>query len=123
MNMHPAHAYIIDDDRSFGISLKRLLDARGIPAEYFKSARSFLDSVPSGQHGWAIVDIHMPECDGFALIDKMHELHFDMPVIVITGQAQAYGRDLAMQKGALGYLQKPFSEESLLELMNQDREI
>jgi FixJ family two-component response regulator len=30
----------------------------------------------------------MPECDGFALIDKMLELHYEMPVIVITGQAQ-----------------------------------
>jgi FixJ family two-component response regulator len=122
MNMTPTHAFIIDDDCSFGISLKRLLDARGIPAEYFRSARSFLDSVPAGQHGWAIVDIHMPECDGFALIDKMHELHFEMPVIMITGQAQADGRDLALQKGAAGYLQKPFAEESLLELMNRGRE-
>jgi FixJ family two-component response regulator len=121
MNMHPAHAYIIDDDRSFGVSLKRLLDARGILADYFRSARSFLDSVPAGQHGWAIVDIHMPECDGFALIDKMHELHYEMSVIVITGQAQAEGRDLALQKGAVGYLQKPFAEESLLELMSQGR--
>jgi FixJ family two-component response regulator len=121
--MTPTHAFIIDDDCSFGISLKRLLDARGIPSEYFRSARSFLDSVSAGQQGWAIVDIHMPECNGFALIDKMHELHFDMPVILITGQSQTDARELAMKKGAVGYLQKPFSEESLLELMNQDREI
>jgi FixJ family two-component response regulator len=119
MNTPPAHFYIIDDDQSFGRSLKRLLKARGFLADYFGSARSFLDSIHPGQHGWAIVDIHMPECNGVALIDKMHELHYDMPVIVITGQAQADARDLAMEKGAIGFLQKPFSEESLLELIQK----
>ena len=119
MNTPPVHFYIVDDDQSFGKSLKRLLNARGFPADYFGSARSFLDSIHPGQHGWAIVDIHMPECDGFALIDKMHELRYDMPVIVVTGQAQADARDLAMEKGAVGFLQKPFSEESILELINK----
>jgi FixJ family two-component response regulator len=119
MNMPPAHFYIVDDDQSFGKSLKRLLNARGFPADSFGSARSFLDSIHPGQHGWVIVDIHMPKCDGFALIDKMHELRYDMPVIVVTGQAKADARDLAMQKGAVGFLQKPFSEESILELINK----
>ena len=122
MNTPPVHFYIVDDDQSFGKSLKRLMNAKGFPADYFGSARSFLDSIHPGQHGWAIVDIHMPECDGFALIDKMLELHYDMPVIVITGQAQANARDLAMQKGAVGFLQKPFSEESLLELIQKGKE-
>ena len=122
MNTPPVHFYIVDDDQSFGKSLKRLMNAKGFPADYFGSARSFLDSIHPGQHGWAIVDIHMPECDGFALIDKMLELHYDMPVIVITGRAQANARDLAMQKGAVGFLQKPFSEESLLELIQKGKE-
>jgi two-component system, LuxR family, response regulator FixJ len=113
------HFYIVDDDLSFCKSLQRLLNARGVPADCFGSAQSFLDSVPPGQLGYAIVDIHMPECDGFGLMDKMHEMHYEMPVIMITGQTQADTRDVAMQKGALGFLQKPFSEESLLELLGK----
>jgi len=122
MNLPPAHFYIVDDDKSFGRSLKRMLNARGFPADYFGSARSFLDSIHPSQHGWVIVDIHMPECNGFALMDKMHELHYGMSMIVITGEAQADARDLAMQKGAVGFLQKPFSEESLLELIQKEKE-
>jgi len=116
MTEHPPQFYIVDDDQSFGKSLKRLLNARGMYAEYFGSAQSFLDSVPSSQNGCAIVDIHMPECDGFGLMDKMQQMHYGMPVIIITGQTLLDSRDLAMQKGAVGFLQKPFSEESLLEL-------
>ena len=119
MNIPSPHFYIVDDDLSFGKSLKRLLNAMGIAADYFGSAQFFLDSVPPSQRGYAIVDIHMPECDGFALVDKMHELNYCMPVIMITGQTQADSRDLALQKGAVGFLQKPFSEDSLLELVNK----
>src|SRR5512135_2209187 len=89
--------WIVDDDLAFGKSLRRLLNARGIPAEYFGSAQSFLDSVPPGQCGYAIVDIHMPGCDGFCLLKKMRDLNYDMPVIIITGHADSSAKDLAMK--------------------------
>lgn len=117
MNVHSARCFIVDDDLSFGKSLRRLLNAEGIPADYFVSAQSFLDSVHPGQHGYVIVDIHMPDLDGFALMDKMRELRYVMPAIVITGQTQADTRDLALNRGAVGFLQKPFSVESLMEVM------
>ena len=64
--------YIVDDDLSFGRSLKRLLNARGLAADCFSSAQSFLDSVSHNQmEGIAIVDINMPGCDGFQLMDKI----------------------------------------------------
>jgi FixJ family two-component response regulator len=116
-----SHFYIVDDDQSFGKSLKRLLNAKGFSADYFGSAQSFFDSIPPSQHGYAVVDIHMPDCDGFALIDKMRDLHYDMLIIVVTGDAQADARDIAMQKGAVGFLQKPFSDGSLLELLDKTR--
>jgi two-component system, LuxR family, response regulator FixJ len=113
-----SNIYIVDDDLSFGKSLRRLLNARGFSADCFGSAQSFLDSVPPGQQGYAVVDIHMPECDGFCLIDKMNALHYKMRIVVITGRAPDDARELALRKGTLGLLQKPFSEESLLELLN-----
>jgi len=111
--------WIVDDDLPFGRSLKRMLNARGVPAEYFGSAQSFLDSVPPGQPGFAIVDIHMPCCNGFGLMKKMQELHYGMPVIVITGHVESQQRELAMKHGAIGFLQKPFAEESLMELIDK----
>ena len=111
--------FIVDDDQSFCRSLKRLLNGLGAFADCFYSAQSFLDSVLPGQHGYAIVDIHMPDGDGLELMNKMKEMHYRMPVIIITGQPRTESRDIAMQKGALGFLQKPFGEESLLELIEK----
>jgi two-component system, LuxR family, response regulator FixJ len=120
MEMSAAHFYIVDDDLSFGKSLKRLLNARGMRADYFGSAQSFLDSIPPDQRGYVLVDIHMPDVNGFTLMTRMREMNYRMRVIIITGQPQADNRNLALEGGALGFLQKPFSEDSLLELVKQD---
>lgn len=119
MVTHRPRIFIVDDDVSFGKSLVRLLRARGFLAEHFSSAQSFLDSILPDQPGIAIVDIHMPGCDGFILFDKMTERHYEMSVVFVTGQAQTDDRDLALHKGAKGFLLKPFSEESLLELLQE----
>jgi len=111
--------WIIDDDLSFGKSLRRMLNARGLAAEYFGSAQSFLDSVLPGQSGCAIVDVHMPVIDGFGLLKKMRELRYDMSVIIVTGHADNDARDRAIQSGAGGFLRKPFSEESLMEMVGK----
>ena len=117
MGQERINVFIVDDDRSFGRSLKRLLNARGIAADYIESAAAFLDTVPSGQNGIAVVDIHMPECDGFELMERMHDMRYRVPVILITGRAEGVTRDIAFQRGAVGFLQKPFSERSLLDLI------
>lgn len=111
---------IVDDDLSFGRSLKRMLNAMGIAAEYFGSAQSFLDSVPSDHFGYAVVDLHMPGCDGLGLLKKMQEFRYAMPVIVVTGHANnTQARELALRSGAVGYLQKPFCGEALMELVHK----
>lgn len=122
MGVSSNRIFIVDDDRSFGRSLKRLLNARGIPSEYFASADHFMDSVPSGQQGIAIVDIHMTGCTGFELMKKMRGMHYHMPVILISGRTEGYSRDIALQRGAVGFLQKPFNEQTLLDLIQEVEE-
>ena len=70
--------FIVDDDKSFGRSLKRLLNTSGKAAGCFESARALLDSVPSGQKGIAVAHIHIPDCDGFGLMDKMHNMNYQI---------------------------------------------
>ena len=112
------HVSIIDDDLSFGASLKRLLNALGISADSFPSARSFLDAVPPDRDGEiAVVDVQMPEVDGFSLMDIMRTRGYRTPVIMITGQEKATTGQLALEKGAIGFLAKPLDEQALLTLI------
>ena len=109
--------YIVDDNT--GISPHRMLNSREIEASYSKSAGAFLGSVSRGRRRIAVVDLRMPECDGFSLMEKMYALHYDIPVIVITGQTLSDSRETTMQRGTVGFLEKPFDEESLLALIEQ----
>lgn len=113
--------FIVDDDRSFRRSLQRLLNSRGFTASSFESAWAFFDSVPPGQKGIAIVDINMPLFDGFSLMDEMTALRYDMPVILITGHTNPDSRTRAMNQGAVGFLQKPFQERSLMALIDEQK--
>ena len=113
------NVFVVDDDCSFRKSLQRMLQSRGMSVCCFESASAFLDSVPSGQTGIAIVDIHMELQDGFSLLDKMKTLGYTIPVILITGQADSSSRDMAMDRGAVGFLQKPFLERSLMSLIEE----
>lgn len=113
MIKHLLPIFIIDDDRSYGSSLEFMLNCRDMSATWFESAHSFLDSIPAGQKGIAIIDIHLP-LGGFWLFDQMKELGYTMPVIFITGQTGPDTRDVAMGRGAAGFLQKPFLASSLL---------
>jgi FixJ family two-component response regulator len=119
MNQQPSHIYIVDDDSEYRKSLRRLLFSKGFFAEDFSSAQTFLDSVPVNcKKGILLLDLRMPGMDGFALQKKMNELRTPLQIIFITADAQPGDRDRAMQNGAAGFLQKPFNEESLFELMD-----
>ena len=118
MNKTPLHIYVVDDDEKFCQSLKRLLLSAGYFVESFSSAQCFLDSVPVDyKAGILILDLRMPGMDGFALQKKMNELKSDLQIIFITADAQPGYRDRAIKAGAIGFLQKPFQEESLFELI------
>lgn len=112
------HVYIIDDDISFGRSLKRLLQSSDIAADCFVSAEEFLSYTNLDlDNGFAIIDFNMPGCNGFALMDRMHALGWKMPAIIISGQANVVSADEALKRGAKGFMHKPLDEKMLLDLI------
>ena len=122
--MEKPHIYVVDDDDAFRKSLKRLLCSIGYFAEVFSSAQCFLDSVSDyHQKDLLILDLRMPGMDGFQLQKKLKELRSEMDIIFITADARTGDRDHAIRSGAIGFLQKPFQDESLLDLIKQAMEI
>ena len=109
--------YIVDDDESVRIALSRLIKSSGYIAETFNSAQSFLDSIPPDTRGILILDIRMPDIDGFQVQKKLNALYSKLQIIFITAHAQSGDRERAMEAGAKGFLQKPFSDQSLLDLI------
>ena len=67
-----------------------------------------------------ITDVHMPEMDGLTFIRYVKQSQFkDVPIIVLTTEAQGSMKDKGRELGATGWLIKPFKREQLLELVER----
>ena len=108
---------IVDDDQSFREALQSLLTLIGFRAAIFTSARNFLDSPQFPNVSCAILDVSMPGMDGLELQQHLVATH-RIPVIFITDVRDAKTREQALRAGAVSFLNKPFSEETLIDALN-----
>ena len=108
---------IVDDDQSFREALESLLTLIGYRTAIFSSARDFLDSPQFPSVSCAILDVSMPGMDGLELQRYLVATH-PIPIIFITDLRDAKTREQAVRAGAISFLNKPFSEETLLNALN-----
>jgi len=108
------YVYIVDDDRDVRRSLSFMLGASQMHSHPFGSGEDFLDAVPDLQPGCVLLDLRMPKMDGFQVLDELAKREVDWPVIVMTGHGEVPIAVRAMKAGALDFVEKPFSEASLM---------
>src|SRR5258708_27378418 len=108
---------IVDDDQSFREALDSLLTLIGFRSAIFASARDFLDSPQFPSVSSAILDVSMPGMDGLELQRHLVATH-PIPIIFITDLRDAKTHEQALRSGAISFLNKPFSEETLIDALN-----
>ena len=106
---------VVDDDESVRKSMQRLLRSIGFEVKTFPCALDFLHQGALHDHGCVIMDVRMPEMNGLDLQKRLSDSGVSLPVIFITAYEDPGARAQAMQEGALAFLQKPFSDSSLME--------
>lgn len=104
---------IIDDDEAVRDSVAFLLESDGWKVRTHVSAEDFLAAPPEGCR-CVVTDVRMPGMDGVTLVRKLKERDFAAPVIVMTGHGDVPVAVSAMKEGAVDFLQKPFSDETML---------
>ncbi len=118
MSTNKRQIYIVDDDESVGRALKLLMMTYGFAVEIFSSAENFFSAVTNSMPGCLILDIHLPGLNGWEAKRKLAESGSDRKVIFITADKEDGLKERALKTGALGYLQKPFNDQELVELTN-----
>ena len=108
---------VVDDDQSFREALESLLKLIGFRTATFASARNFLDSPELPNVSCAILDVSMPGMDGLELQRHLAATH-PIPIIFITDLRDAKTREQAVRTGAISFLNKPASEETLIDALN-----
>lgn len=107
---------LIDDDAGVREATASLLRSLCYDVRSFESGRSFLDWVGLGDSvRCAIIDVMMPEIDGFELHRRLLESGHCFPVIFLTALADTATRTRVRESGAHGILTKPCSERRLVD--------
>lgn len=114
-----AIVFVVDDDLSVREGLERLLKAVGWRVQTFASAQEFLahrkESVPS----CLVLDVGLPDLSGLDLQKQIMEANKEIPIVFITGHKDVPTSVRAMKAGAVEFLVKPFSEQDLLDSIQE----
>jgi FixJ family two-component response regulator len=105
---------IVDDDDSVRTALKSLIDSVGFRAEVFGSGEEFLKSPCLAQTDCLIADVRMPGMSGLELQERLHDAGSSVPIVFISAHDDKEAQARGLRGGAIAFLQKPFSEDSLL---------
>lgn len=107
--------FVVDDEEPMRNALRRLLSSAALPAQTFSSAAEFLEKYERRGPGCLVLDLHMPRMTGLELQKELQSRGITLPIIFLTGAGSVPQAVSAMRAGAVDFLEKPFSNEELVE--------
>ena len=111
--------YVVDDDEAVRDSLQWLLEGKDYRVRCFDSAESFLSRYDAREVACLIVDVRMGGMTGVELQERLIERRSPLPIVFITGHGDVPMAVNTMKKGAMDFIQKPFNEEELVNLVER----
>jgi CheY-like chemotaxis protein len=110
-----ARILAVDDEPVVLDSFRKILVVAGYAIDTVESGREALGLVQKHKYDFVFTDLKMPEMDGLDVVKGVKHFSPETDVIVITGYATIESAVNAMKFGALDYVQKPFTEDELVE--------
>ena len=111
--------YVVDDDEAVRDSLQWLLEGQDYRVRCFESAEAFISRYDPREVACLIADIRMSGMSGMELQDRLIDRQSPLPIVFITGHGDVPMAVASMKKGALDFIQKPFNEIQLLQLVER----
>jgi FixJ family two-component response regulator len=105
---------VVDDESSVRRALSRLLHIEGFEVETFASGAEFLESLKCHAPDCVVLDLHMPETDGFEVEYQLAQAGSRISIVVITGRDAPEDRERMAGRAVAAFLQKPIDGEVLL---------
>jgi len=125
-NATAERVFIVDDEADVRDAVQLLVGSDGLNAEAYASADEFLAAYEPGTPGCLILDVRMPGMSGLAAQQTLQERGIELPIIFISGHGDIPMAVRAVQEGALDFLEKPFSDDAVLDCvqraLQRDRE-
>lgn len=115
--------YVVDDDAGVRDAVCLLLRSVGLPARSFSSAGEFLDQFDPQAPGCLVLDLRMPGMSGRELQKRLLEMGSRTPIIFVTAHGDVPTAVDAVKDGAVDFIQKPFQDQKLLDMINEALEL
>lgn len=106
--------YLVDDEPGMLVALTRLLQTEGFTVRSFSSARDFLAAYQPTESACLVLDVAMPDQDGFELQQSLSADEHSIPIIFLTGHGDIPMCVRAIKSGAQDFLTKPVDADVLL---------
>lgn len=105
---------IVEDDELIAKSISMALDDEGHHYHIANTAEDGMNAVREDIFDAVILDINLPDGDGFQFAKTMRRNQINASVLVVSGRASVTDRVVALHSGADGYLTKPFDRQELI---------
>jgi len=106
--------FLVDDDLKFLRSTTRLLQSDDFLVLAFSSGQEFFENYKPGSPGCLLLDLMMPEMTGIDVLQRMRELNWSLPTIVMTTFGSVMSAVKAMKLGAIDFVEKPIHRNAEL---------
>ena len=110
--------YVVDDDPTALELVTLQLLAGGFSVRAFGSAADLLENRDFATRGCIVSDVRMPHMDGIELLEEINSRQIHLPMVIMTANGNVALSVRAMRAGAVEFLEKPFSRQSLLDSVN-----
>ena len=110
---------VVDDDARLREFMRINLELEGYSVREASSAEEALGSIEDQAPELVLLDVVMPGVDGWEMLQRMQERYGSIPVIMFSGQVDANSAGDAEQRGARGFVGKPFDPQQLIERAKQ----
>ncbi len=114
-----ARILAVDDEAIVLDSIRRILVVAGYSVDTVETGPEALGLVRKNEYDFVFTDFKMPDMDGVEVTKAVKHLRPDVDVIMVTGYASVESAVETMKHGAMDYIQKPFTEDELTDLVNR----
>jgi len=112
--MSHEHVLVVDDEKLIRFTLRESLAAEGYVVHEAEDVAEAESQCERHRIDCAILDHRLPDGDGFGLMKTIHELHPEVPVILMTAYSSVQKAVEAMRRGAFTYVNKPFDADEMV---------
>jgi two-component system copper resistance phosphate regulon response regulator CusR len=109
-----AHILIVEDEPSVSSVLEDGLGSHGFVTEVVADGATAVERADSGEFDLVVLDLGLPELDGFGVLTELRARGRRLPIIVLTGHDTIEDTVAALEGGAEDFMQKPFDLDELL---------